>query len=60
MSYTRNKLSGWFKLLIVILVLALVVTTLMVLANKIPQVSMFFTSIWSWIKDLFTGKLFKK
>lgn len=60
MSYTSNKLSGWIKLLIAILIIALIVTILIILANKIPQVNTFFVNIWTWIKDLFTGKLFKK
>lgn len=59
MSY-KTKLSGWIKFLIAFLIIALIVTTLIILANKIPQVNTFFVNIWTWIKDLFTGKLFKK
>lgn len=59
MSY-KTKLSGWIKFLIASLIIALIVTTLIILANKIPQVNTFFVNIWTWIKDLFTGKLFKK
>lgn len=59
MSY-KTKLSGWIKFLIASLIIALIVTTLIILANKIPQVNTFFVNIWKWIKDLFAGKLFKK
>lgn len=60
MSYLKNKMSGWLKLVITILVLAVIVLTLVVIANKVPAVNTFFVNVWNWIKDLFTGKLFKK
>lgn len=59
MSY-KNKLNGWIKLLIVLLVLAVIALALWVCAVKIPQVNTFFVNAWTWIKDLFTGKLLQK
>lgn len=54
------KMSGWMKFLIAMLIIAVLVLTGVVLYNKVPAVATFFDKCWTWICDLFTGKLFKK